>query len=407
MRAKADSIGIDGRMSGQVASRRGFALAVLLLGLVFSWHRAFAQAPSNPNPAIVPLAQQAEADLHSGKPVLAAEEYQKILSLDPDNIGAHSNLGLAYYLQGQFALAAGEFEKALRRQPDLWNIAALCGLSEARSGQNKDAVGHLDQAFQRVQDPQLRVVVGRQLFSMFFEGGDLKRASEVVGELQQLEPTNIDVLYAAHEVYSLLANRAFLSMIRLAPDSARMYQLQGDQMMQLGDILGAIAAYRHAIQRDPHLAGTHFALAEVLSASKRAPDRDQAEAEYQRALADNPMDEKAECRLGKIERDRANLQAASRHYKRALQLRPDDPEANEGFGVVLMDSNLNQEASVYLHRAIQLDPTDEVAYYHLSVVNRHMGDLQAAKREMGEFLRLRAQKESLERRFHELPVQKP
>jgi tetratricopeptide (TPR) repeat protein len=407
MRTRADSIGVDARMMDELACRPCFALAVLLLALMSCGHRTFAQAQSNPDSGIVSLAQQAEADLHDGKPVLAAAEYQKILVLDPSNIGAHSNLGLAYYLQGQFALAASEFEKALRRQPDLWNIAALCGLSEARSGQNEDAVPHLDQAFQHVLEPQLRMAVGRQLFSILFEAGDLKRASDVVAELQQLEPSNIDVLYAAHQVYSLLANRAFLSMTRLAPDSARMYQLRGDQMMQVGDILGAITAYRQALRLDPHLAGAHFSLGEVLSASPHTSDRDLAEVEYQRALADDPMDEKAECRLGKIERRRSNLPAATGHYKRALELRPDDPEANEGFGMVLMDSNSNRKASVYLNRAIQLDPTDEVAYYHLSLASRRLGDLEVAKREMEEFLKLKAQKENLKRRFHELPIQSP
>ena len=407
MLTNTNSISIDGRMEAKAILRLGFVLAALIMALMFSTHRAFSQASSNAAPEIIRLTQQAEADLHNRKPALAAAEYQRILALDPDNISAHSNLGLAYYLQRQFALAATEFKIALRLKPDLWNIAALCGLSEAQSGQNANAIMYLQQAFQHVHEPELRMAVGRQLFSIFFEAGDLKRASDVIGELQQLEPDNVDVLYAAHQVYSLLANRAFLSMARSEPDSARMYQLRGDEMMQAGNIPGAIATYRQAIRRDPHIASAHFTLGEALSASQSASDRTQAEAEYQRALADNPLDEKAECRLGNIELQRSNLQGASAHYKRALQLQPDDPEANEGFGMVLMALNSNREASVYLDRAVHLDPTDEAAYYHLSLASRNMGNLDAAKREMEEFRRLKAQKESLKQNFHAFPIQKP
>jgi tetratricopeptide (TPR) repeat protein len=372
---------------------------------MFQGQCAFAQTPLNPAQEITQLAQQAEADLHNPKTTLAAGEYVKILALDPNNIHAHANLGLAYYLQGKLAEAGPEFEAALRLQPDLWETAALCGLSENQTGQPATAKLHLQQAFEHVTEPKLRMAVGRQLFSILFEAGDLQLASDVVSDLEQLDPANVDVIYAEHQVYSLLANRAFLSMARLAPDSARMYQLRGDEMMQSGKLAGAIAAYRQAVQRDPHLAGAHFALGEALSASQSAADRAEAEGEYKKALADNARDEKAECRLGAIDLDRADLDGAAQHLKRALQLQPDDAEANEGLGMVLMASQSNQDAILYLKRAVQLDPTDGAAHYRLALAGRSLGDVEAANREMEEFRKLRTQKENLKQNFHELPAQ--
>jgi hypothetical protein len=102
-----------------------------------------------------------------------------------------------------------QFEAAFRLKPDLWDTAALCGLSDVKIGQRATAKPHLQQAFDHVHEPNLRMAVGRQLFSILFQEGDLHGASNIVHELEELDPTNIDVLYAAHQVYSLLANRRF------------------------------------------------------------------------------------------------------------------------------------------------------------------------------------------------------
>lgn len=404
MRTTADCVSVcrEIRAASALCPRIFFAALLVMMCI---GDRASAQTTSTSQSAIVGLAQQAESDLQNQKPEQAAAEYQKILGFDPNNVSAHSNLGLAYYLQNKFAPAASEFKVALLLKPDLWNIAALCGLSEAKTGANADAAVHLDQAFQHVSDPSLRLAVGKQLFGIQLEAGELNQAADVVGQLEHLDPASIDVLYAAHQVYSLLADKAFMAIAQRDPDAARMFQLRGDRMAQIGNTEGAIVAYRLAIARDTHLSGVHFALGETLSVSRNADERAAAEAEYKSALADNPLDEKAECRLGDIEMQRSNPQGAREHYQRALQLEPDDPDANEGYGLVLLASDSNQDPRTYLSRAVQLDPANIAAYYHLSQASRKAGDRDAAKREMDEFLKLKAQRENLRRSFDDLPLQ--
>ncbi|HXW57716.1 MAG TPA: tetratricopeptide repeat protein [Candidatus Cybelea sp.] len=377
----------------------GLLFAVLLV--LFSGHQGLCQTPDI-SQAIKLLAQQAENDLHQQKLSEATAEYRKLLALDPDNVTAHSNLGLAYYMQRDYARAAAEFEIALHHQPDLLNIVALCGLSEAQSGDNSNAVVHLNRAFAEVREPSLRMATGRQLYRIFVESGDLVRASEVIVQLQRIDPSDVDVLYAEHQVYSLLAYRAFESLARVDPDSGRMYEIQGDEMAQVRNVPGAIAAYRLAIQHNPHLTGVHFALGEALSASHSPEQQAEAESEYKKALGDDPWDEKAECRLGNIELERSNLQAALVHFKRAIQLQPSDPEANKGLGVALMELGSNREAVAYLNRAVQFDPYDETAYYRLSLASRNAGDIDAAMREMEEFRALKAKKDQLKRNFLDL-----
>ena len=364
-----------------------------------------ASTPPATTDEVIRLEKQAQIDLQNQKPESAIIAYKRILVLDPKNAGAHSNLGLAYYLHGEFASAIDEFNIALRAMPDRWNIVALCGISEANTGRNTEAIAHLDQSFQHVEDPGLRLAAGKRLFSILYEAGELDRAAAVVRKLQELDSKNLDVIYAAHQVYSILASRSFLAMAQLAPDSARMYQLRADRMAQMGNRKGAIAAYRLAIERDPHLSGVHFALAEVLSVSQNEAERAQAEDEYLNALADNPEDEKSECRLGDIHIQRSDLVGATEHYQRALMLQPDDPDANEGYGMVLLASDSPRKARTFLKRATQFDPTNVAAYYHLSQASRKAGDLDAANREMAEFLKLKADRENLKRSFDDLPIQ--
>src|SRR5579863_9557979 len=124
MSTRSDSICVDGRMR-LIKTVPAFALAAAFLApLSCSFNQILAQGNPDTSLDVARLAQQAEADLHNQNPAMAAAEYKKILALDPSNVNAHSNLGLAYYMQGEFAPAASEFKIALSHKPDLWNISA-------------------------------------------------------------------------------------------------------------------------------------------------------------------------------------------------------------------------------------------------------------------------------------------
>jgi tetratricopeptide (TPR) repeat protein len=402
-------------MRQEVKMRRGIAITnllmtwrigVLLVAFGAADSRAMAQSASPLSPSDVSeLEQSAAKDLHNQQPALAIGKYQKILQLQPQSSEAHSNLGLAYYMEGNFAGAADEFKIALRVKPDLWNITALCGLSEAKAGRNTVAFADLDRAFPHVEESSLRIAVGKQLFSYLFEAGDLARAADIVEKIEELDPKNEDILYAAHQVFAQLENRSFLAMADLDPQSARMFQVRGDRMAQRGNLEGAIAAYRIAIAKDDHLSGVHFALGEALDVSQNPAERAQAQSEYEKALADNPIDEKAECRLGDIAMHQNNSAVAAKHYRRALELQSNDPDANEGMGMVLLASDSPIEARAYLKHALELDPTNVTAYYHLSQASKKAGDVEAAKVEMAEFLKLKAARDNLRRSFDDLPIQ--
>jgi len=252
-----------------------------------------------------------------------------------------------------------------------------------------------------LREEKFRVQAGMELVEIYSQDGDLDRAASVVAVLRQLEPANPNILYAAHRVYSNLADETMLALAMSAPKSARMHQVMAQQLERQGDAGGAIAHYREALKTDPKLSGLHFELAEALSTLPGAKSAE-AEEQYRAALADNPFDEKSECRLGEIAFRNNDLKAALEHYSRALSLQPNDADAGLGLGKTLASMHQPEKAKAYLEKAAQLDPFDAVIHYRLASVYRELGQTADAHRELAEFERIKDMKERLKQTYHEM-----
>src|SRR5437667_6198203 len=149
-------------------------------------------------------------------------------------------------------------------------------MCEKRLGQNAGAQSDLEKAFPQLQDLKLRIQTGMALIEIYYGAGNLDRAANIASALRQLDPTDTNVQYTAHRIYSDLAGESMLSIAMLAPKSARMRQVMAHEMARQGNTEGAIANYREALKLDPRLPGLHFELAEALSNSQPP---DQAEVE--------------------------------------------------------------------------------------------------------------------------------
>ena len=366
---------------------------------------AFSQSAPGKQQQIDSHSRQAQEFLRQGKPDLAAGEFNAILKLDPNNVDAHANLGVAFFFKGDYAKAAPQLRTAVKLRPSLWKIQALLGLSEKRLGQTGGAQTDLEQSFPQLQEEKLRIQTGMELIEIYYAAGHLDKAAGVAGILRQIAPTDTDILYTAYRIYSDLAGESMLTMAMLAPKSARMHQIMAQEMARQGNTEGAIAHYREAIKMDPRLPGLRFELAEALNLSASVSDQEQVEKEYQAALSDNPFDGKAECRLGEIALRASDLESALKHYRRGLELQPNDAEASLGVGKTLSQMHRQTEAEPYLKRAAQLEPFTAVTHYRLSLVYRAAGRTAEAQKELAEFQRLKDMKERLKQVYQEMRLQ--
>ena len=383
---------------------RQFAIWIGVCILTLSSLCVFSQPLTSKEQTIVVHASRAQKYLQEGHPDLAAKQYQSILELDPSNLDARANLGVALYFSGDYPKASRHLKQAIAMQPDLWNIEALLGICEKELGQAANAKSDLEKAFPHLKSEKLRIQTGKQLIDIYYQADELTDAVAVVGVLQQLQPTDIDVLYTAHQIYSALSDESLLSIAMLAPKSARMYQLMADQMARQGDNKGAIAYYQKALDVDPRLPGVHYELAEVLSGSLLEADQQRAEQEYRAALSENPLDEKADCRLGALDVRRSDMNGALIYYERAIHLQPDDPDANLGYGTVLMSMNHSRKAIAYLERAVRLEPSNATAHYRLGTLYRALGKSADSHRELAEFQRLKVLKEQLRHNYDAMHI---
>ncbi|HEY1948658.1 MAG TPA: tetratricopeptide repeat protein [Bryobacteraceae bacterium] len=349
--------------------------------------------------------RQAQEYLRTNRPDLAIGEFKAILALDPNNMNARSALGTLLYFQGDYTNAVVELRAVVKSQPSLWKMVTLLGMCERRVGRVAAARADLEKAFPQLTDEKLRVQAGMELIEIYYASRDLDKAADVVSALRRLKPEDAAILFTAHRIYSEQADEARLSIAMLAPKSAWMHQLMAQEMVAQGNNEGAITHYREALKIDDRLPGLHFELAEVLSGSASPAEREQAEKEYQAALAQNPLDEKAECSLGRIAFGRADLKGAYAHYSRALELQPDDAEANLGLGKILLSQNQPQKAQPLIEKAVRLDPSDAVAHYRLGSLYRQMGRADDARREIDEFQRLKEMKERLRDVYKEMRLQ--
>jgi tetratricopeptide (TPR) repeat protein len=370
------------------------ALCVLLFASAVP---GFSQTSPSPNgrQQIESHMKQAQMYLSENRPDLAIPEFKAVVALDPHNVDAHGNLGVIFFFQGKYAEAIPELRAALKLKSGLWKIQALLGMAEKRTGGVTGAVADLEKAFPNLTDAKIRLQAGMELIDLYSSSGDLPKAAPVIAALRDADPANVELIYAAYRIYSDLLDETRLSLIVAGPNSARVHQMMAHELARQGQTDEAIANYREALKIDPNASGVHFELADMLNSSAVPDGREEAEKEYLSALAVNPLDEKAQCKLGDLAALRGDQQAAAEHYQRALKLQPNDAEAMLGLSKILVILNQPEKALPLLEQAVKLDPTNATAHFRLSTLYRKMGRADDASRELAEYQKYKAMKEKL------------
>jgi len=349
--------------------------------------------------------QKAQELLHQNRPDLAIPEFQAVVALDPDNTEAQGNLGVLLFFRSKPAEAIPHLRMALEMDPTLVKIQGLLGIAELRTQNYADAHKDLEAAFPQIQDRKFKSQVGLELVGMYTRDGDLDGSARVIAQLKSSDPDNPEVLYAAYRTYTDLAGESMLALALNRPDSAQMQQVIAHEEARQGNTNGAITHFRKAIALNPHLPGAHFELAELLLSSPDPKVKKQAEAELHAALTDNPLDEKAELRLGEIELQRGDIHPAFEDYSRAVALQPNDGDAKLGLAKTLIQMNQPDKAAKLLEEALQLEPTNAVAHYHLAVLYRKQGRVEDANREVDLYKRYKEEKEKLRAIYQDLMIQ--
>jgi tetratricopeptide (TPR) repeat protein len=340
--------------------------------------------------------QRAQQALAQSQYEIAAAEFGAILRLEPNRAEVHANLGTVYYAQARYAEASAAFQKALELKPSLKGVEAFLGMSEARQGRAQRALLLLEKGFQNPLSDQWKLESGLLLAEAYQRSGESSKLQGVIATLEREFPSNTEALYLAYRVHSSLGARAIASLVKAAPDSARLRQITAELLEAEGDFAGAVAQYRKALEIEPKLPGARRALGVALmNNANHEPNRQEAQRQFEQELSLNPGDALSEYQLGELMWIGNRPGDAIKRFLRAVELQPNFPDALIAAGKVLISTEKADQAIPLFEKAVSLDPSNEVAHYRLAQALQKVGDRARAEREFAEFHRLRSALESL------------
>jgi predicted O-linked N-acetylglucosamine transferase (SPINDLY family) len=387
--------------------------------------------------------QQALAHHQAGRLPQAEHLYRSILQAYPNQVNANHNLGVLAGQVGQPAAGLPHLKIALTAEPD--NVQYVFSYAEAlvKTGSAGEARVFLQAARERgVDAPSLQAL--RQAIEAGFsapasgqapptqpekKSGSLSLASVLAGSKSAAhkaktakkgapihKPRGTDKAARRHQDelaalfnarrYGELESRAnalleqyphagsvwhFLGLglqmqgkeglpvlqkaAELLPDDAEVRCNLATVLMAKGQRDEAIANYRRALTSNPGYIVGHFGLGNALMAAGMP---EEAAASHRRALKINPNYVDAHVNLGNALMALGQLDEAVAHHRRALEIKPDCAEAHNSLGIELAELEQLDNAVASYRRALELKPNFGDAHFNLGSALARLGQLDDA-----------------------------
>jgi tetratricopeptide (TPR) repeat protein len=287
----------------------------------------------------------AEAVLHhqAGRLDEAQVLYNRILSVEPDNVGCLFHLGLLAQQQSRYGEAADLLQRALQRNGQIPGLHDALGTTLLALGRFPEAIAAHRRALAIKPD--------------FFEASyNLGNAYQSQGDAAQ-------------------AAACFRQTIVLRPDLAEPYNNLGNLLSSQNAFDAAAMCYRRAIVLHPHFAAAHNNLGNVLKEWVRL---DEATNCFERAVHLQPDYVEAHYNLGNALLENAQVDAAIIAFRRAVAARPDLTEAYNNLGSALYLREQKEQAMACFERALRLDPRFPETHSNLGTALRDQGAFDQA-----------------------------
>ena len=201
-----------------------------------------------------------QAALKQGQFVRAAEEFKKVLALDPNLVEAEVNLGLAYQSLFEYDLAVRHLTKALRERPNLLGPTAIVGMDYLKLGSPQKAIPFLQSALKL--DPSNREA-RQALASAYLGQENFRSAAEEFRQIAVLDSDKSEVWFKLGHQYLDLAARLAYRGAHLYRESAWGHRFLGDLLFQRHGWDDASQEYRKALAAEPRQSGLHTSLGQT------------------------------------------------------------------------------------------------------------------------------------------------
>src|SRR5260370_33288405 len=244
--------------------------------------------------------------LKQGQFARAAEEFKKVLALDPSLVEAEANLGLAYQSLFEYDIAVRHLTKALRERPNLLGPIVIVGMDYLKLGSPEKAVPILQRALKL--DPSARDA-RQALASSYLGQENFRSAAEEFRQIAVLDSDKSEAWFKlGHEYLDLSASLAYRGA-HLYRESAWGHRFLGDLLLQRSRWEDAVKEYQKALAAEPRHSRLHTSLGQ---AYLHAGKLEEAEAEFHLELQLDSGNELAWLGL-------ANMQVAKGQAAAALE----------------------------------------------------------------------------------------
>jgi tetratricopeptide (TPR) repeat protein len=211
--------------------------------------------------------QQAAAQKHYEQAIV---EFREALKIDVNSSEARANLGLMYYLSGQYDAAIIELTRVSQSSSGMLPPQLFLGISYLKTGRPERALGPLERAVEI--DPGNPDAL-RALFTCRLGLGDYREAARALQAISRFGD-RIDAHYQAVHGYVEMAAGLTEMVARSDRTSGWAHRLAADLAADRKAWTEAIDEYRKAIAADPAMPDVRASLAMVLREAGKSEETD-------------------------------------------------------------------------------------------------------------------------------------
>jgi tetratricopeptide (TPR) repeat protein len=280
--------------------------------------------------------------------------------------------------------ARGQSALAAQSAPPATAPAAIeHSIDLAAKGRCQEALPALKRSSARVSDRDLKYRAAMATAKCAMSLDQSETAVQALFLLNHDFPNDPEVLYITTHYYSELANRASQQLAGAAPTSYQAHELEAEAFESQGKWDEAAAEYNGILAQNPNLPGIHYRLGRVaLSKSDSSANADEAKKEFEAELKLDPSNAGSEFWLGEIARLAGQFNDALPHFTKASKLDPSFSEAYLALGMTLSATQQFAEAVSPLERYVKMVPSDPAGHYQLAIAYARTERKAEADREM-------------------------
>jgi tetratricopeptide (TPR) repeat protein len=323
--------------------------------------------------------QQAAQFLAAGNKERAEDELQSVLRGSPREYRALDLLGVVRILQHRENEAEDLFQRVIQIKPDLASGHAHLGLLYLQTGRSEEAIPQLREAVRldpaRTDASDALVRIWREHAQAATKAGDSATALALLNDARRLAPKNADVQFefgmAALQM-SLWddAIEAFRQTLQLRNNDPMAVWGLGRAYMGQSKFEESRQEFARYTALRPDDSAGHCALGMTLAALERSSE---ARAQFEWSIALTPSQIESYFRLGLLDLDSKDFDAAAKNLRIVLEHDPKHAGALAALGRVEFEQKHYTDAIDLMQRAIASDDSLGVAHYYLGLTYSRMG----------------------------------